>query len=92
MASRPNRIHKRNRHFSTVCGRSLHSCVAQSHAQLVLLEHRFGRSPSPILRLFWFITVLGSESVVVFFVLSGFLVGGSIRRSMREERSTGPTT
>ena len=44
--------------------------------------------PSPILRLFWFLTVLGSESVGVFFVLSGFLVGGSIRRSMRRGNFT----
>jgi peptidoglycan/LPS O-acetylase OafA/YrhL len=39
--------------------------------------------PNEVLRLFYFVTGLGHEAVVVFFVLSGFLIGGSLTESMQ---------
>lgn len=39
--------------------------------------------PCIFLKLFYFITVLEHEAVVIFFVLSGFLIGGSLSDSMR---------
>ncbi|MDR3450384.1 MAG: acyltransferase [Alphaproteobacteria bacterium] len=42
--------------------------------------------PGPLLKLFWFVTVLHHEAVVVFFILSGFLVGGSVVNAMRAGR------
>jgi peptidoglycan/LPS O-acetylase OafA/YrhL len=39
--------------------------------------------PGLVLKLFYFITELGHEAVVIFFVLSGFLIGGSLFDSMR---------
>jgi peptidoglycan/LPS O-acetylase OafA/YrhL len=38
--------------------------------------------PGLFLKVFWFVTVLEHEAVVIFFVLSGFLVGGAVARSM----------
>src|SRR5262249_8689117 len=37
---------------------------------------------------FYFWTNLGSSAVMVFFVLSGFLVGGSVIKALRDERFT----
>ncbi|MGH6867944.1 MAG: acyltransferase family protein, partial [Methylocella sp.] len=60
-------------------------------ALLVLFAHTrffyflnidFADQPNVFLRLFYFITALGHEAVVVFFVLSGFLIGGSLSDSM----------
>jgi peptidoglycan/LPS O-acetylase OafA/YrhL len=39
--------------------------------------------PGALLKLFYFVTVLEQEAVVIFFVLSGFLIGGSIADSMQ---------
>jgi peptidoglycan/LPS O-acetylase OafA/YrhL len=39
--------------------------------------------PGLFLKLFYFITELGHEAVVIFFVLSGFLIGGSLLDSMQ---------
>jgi peptidoglycan/LPS O-acetylase OafA/YrhL len=41
--------------------------------------------PSPLLKCFWLITALEHEAVVIFFVLSGFLVGGAIVNSMNKK-------
>lgn len=38
--------------------------------------------PGPLLKLFWLVTVLEHEGVVIFFILSGFLVGGHILNGM----------
>ncbi len=38
--------------------------------------------PGLLLKVFWLVTVLKHEAVIVFFVLSGFLVGGSIFNAM----------
>src|ERR1700722_19961142 len=40
--------------------------------------------PSILLKLFWLLTVLEHEAVVLFFVLSGFLIGGAVLNSMRK--------
>ncbi|HVV91972.1 MAG TPA: acyltransferase [Hyphomicrobiales bacterium] len=42
--------------------------------------------PGLLLKAFWFLTVVEQESVIVFFVLSGFLVGGSIVRACAADR------
>ena len=41
--------------------------------------------PSLPLKLFWLITVLQHEAVVIFFVLSGFLVGGALVNSIGKQ-------
>jgi peptidoglycan/LPS O-acetylase OafA/YrhL len=60
-------------------------------ALLVLFAHgrafyflyiSFDDEPNVFLKLFYFITGLGHEAVVIFFVLSGFLIGGSLTTSM----------
>ncbi len=60
-------------------------------ALLVLFAHSrafyflnidFAGQPNVFLKLFYFITGLGHEAVVIFFVLSGFLIGGSLTDSM----------
>ena len=62
-------------------------CLRASAAFLVLLGHTRNwfllnidaiEHPSLVMKAFWFVTVLQHEAVVVFFVLSGFLVGGAI--------------
>jgi len=61
-------------------------------ALLVVLAHSrayyflnidFFDQPNIFLKLFYFITGLGHEAVVIFFVLSGFLIGGSLTDSMQ---------
>lgn len=47
------------------------------------LEHK-----SALARAFYFITSLGHESVMIFFVLSGFLVAGSVYKSFEKENFT----
>jgi peptidoglycan/LPS O-acetylase OafA/YrhL len=42
--------------------------------------------PTALDRLFYFATGLGHEAVVIFFVMSGWLVGGSVWRQQREDR------
>ncbi|SFJ99066.1 acyltransferase family protein [Methylocapsa palsarum] len=42
--------------------------------------------PGPLLWLFYFITDLGHQAVVIFFILSGFLIGGSLTKSIRQGR------
>ncbi|CAN5703428.1 acyltransferase [soil metagenome] len=64
-------------------------------ALLVVLEHAralfvrdFGEVASPTLaaRTLYFVSGLGHAAVVVFFVLSGFFVGGSVRRTFAQNR------
>jgi peptidoglycan/LPS O-acetylase OafA/YrhL len=42
--------------------------------------------PGPLLWLFYFLTDLGHQAVVIFFVLSGFLIGGSLTQSIQQGR------
>ncbi|MGH6839863.1 MAG: acyltransferase family protein [Methylocella sp.] len=64
-------------------------------ALLVLFAHSrpfyfvyidFADQPNVFLKLFYFITGVGHGAVVVFFVLSGFLIGGSLADSMLRGR------
>ncbi|HEY3300721.1 MAG TPA: acyltransferase [Methylophilaceae bacterium] len=57
--------------------------VCFSHLRVVVLED-YGQitSPSSIDKLIYYITGLGHQSVMMFFVLSGFFVGGSVLRNI----------
>jgi peptidoglycan/LPS O-acetylase OafA/YrhL len=62
-------------------------CLRGLAALLVCIEHLRAflflpfaqvRSPNLLERVFYFVTGLGHQAVMIFFVLSGFLVGGSV--------------
>lgn len=56
--------------------------VVSRHARNALLvDYPQVPSPNAIEKVLYFITGLGHEAVIVFFVMSGYLVGGSILRS-----------
>jgi peptidoglycan/LPS O-acetylase OafA/YrhL len=59
--------------------------VALNHLRNFLFVD-YSQVPSPSLwdRFFYFATGIGRESVMVFFVLSGFLIGGSVLKSLEE--------
>lgn len=68
-------------------------CLRGLAALLVVLEHLRAFLFLPyseikfsgiLLKLFYFITCLGHQAVIVFFVLSGFLVGGSVLNSFQK--------
>lgn len=45
------------------------------------LQHR-----TPVWKLFYFVTALGHEAVIVFFILSGFLVGSTVLSQVADQR------
>jgi peptidoglycan/LPS O-acetylase OafA/YrhL len=49
---------------------------------LFFLDYKDLASPSPAVNLLYAVTGLGHQAVMVFFVLSGFLIGGSVLNSM----------
>ncbi|WP_423149075.1 acyltransferase family protein [Rubrolithibacter danxiaensis] len=58
--------------------------VLISHIRSVLFEdYQQLNSQSYFLKFFYFITSLGHEAVIVFFVISGYLVGGGIVRKIQ---------
>ncbi|MEI6323526.1 MAG: acyltransferase family protein [bacterium] len=68
-------------------------CLRGMAALLVCVEHLraflfvpYARleSPGVVQKGFYFLTGLGHQSVMIFFVLSGFLVGGSFIGSLRK--------
>jgi len=68
-------------------------CLRGLAALLVVLEHLRAflfvpyskiKCSGILLKLFYFITCLGHQAVIVFFVLSGFLVGGSVLNSFQK--------
>jgi peptidoglycan/LPS O-acetylase OafA/YrhL len=61
--------------------------VLLGHARGLLLES-FARveQPNPLLRLFYLVSGLQHEGVVMFFIVSGFLVGGSVWRLIAQAR------
>src|ERR1700684_594803 len=61
--------------------------VCASHLRSFLLGH-FAAGPRPpaLDRVFYFATGRGHEAVVIFFVMSGWLVGGSVWRQQRDGR------
>lgn len=66
--------------------------VLLSHwRNLFFLDYHQLAHPSPLLKAAYFASSLGHEAVVVFFVLSGYLVGGSVLRSHQQGRWSWPT-
>jgi peptidoglycan/LPS O-acetylase OafA/YrhL len=59
--------------------------VAGSHLRNMLLPDASDLLNVPE-KLFYFITLFATESVVIFFVLSGLLVGGAVIRALHEHR------
>lgn len=60
--------------------------VAASHVRLLFLVHWTALEPrwqTPFVAAFYALTALGHQAVVVFFVLSGFLVGGAAIRAVQ---------
>jgi peptidoglycan/LPS O-acetylase OafA/YrhL len=61
--------------------------VFLSHARdLVFVDYPQLVHPQPLLKLAYFVTGLGHQSVVVFFVLSGYLVGGSALKQIKHSK------
>lgn len=60
--------------------------VAQHARTYLFVGPRALRDPSPVVRAFYFLTGFGHEAVMVFFVLSGFLVGGSALSAIEQDR------
>jgi peptidoglycan/LPS O-acetylase OafA/YrhL len=52
----------------------------------LFVEWREVSHPTAVAKLFYALTALGHASVVIFFVLSGFLVGGSVLSQVRTQR------
>ncbi|MBW8784650.1 MAG: acyltransferase [Novosphingobium sp.] len=59
--------------------------VASSHLRNMLFPDA-GSHLNALEQAFYFVTLFATESVVVFFVLSGLLVGGAVLRALDEER------
>lgn len=60
--------------------------VLLSHARVMLLESMSGHITNPGIRIFYMLSSYGHSAVMIFFVLSGYLVGGSVIRSSKENR------
>jgi peptidoglycan/LPS O-acetylase OafA/YrhL len=58
--------------------------VMVSHWRYIFFQDAEAGHVPAIAKPFYFITGFGHQSVVVFFVLSGYLVGGSVLRSMKK--------
>ncbi len=59
--------------------------VAWSHLRTLLFPDAAEQVMGPFQKVFYFFTLFADEAVVIFFVLSGLLVGGSILRGARLE-------
>jgi peptidoglycan/LPS O-acetylase OafA/YrhL len=72
--------------FNAVRGiAALEVCVSHLRS-FVFVNFAAVARPTVLDRLFYFATGLGHEAVVIFFVMSGWLVGGSVWRQQREGR------
>jgi peptidoglycan/LPS O-acetylase OafA/YrhL len=61
--------------------------VLLGHARGLLLEGYAGvEHPNPLIRLIYLVSGLQHEGVVMFFIVSGFLVGGSVWRQIGDQR------
>ena len=60
--------------------------VAEHARSLVFVDYGQLQSPSLLAKGFYFLTGFGHEAVMVFFVISGYLVGGKVWSLYREER------
>lgn len=58
------------------------------HLKGLFLPYADLNNPSVFVKLAYFFAGLGSEAVMVFFVLSGLLVGGGVIQSMKEKKFT----
>jgi peptidoglycan/LPS O-acetylase OafA/YrhL len=58
--------------------------VMAGHLRAFIFED-FGNlaTPGPLSKIFYFITGLGHQAVMVFFVLSGYFVGGAVCKALR---------
>jgi peptidoglycan/LPS O-acetylase OafA/YrhL len=59
---------------------------AQHVRNATLIDYEQISNPNPLQRVIYFSTHLGHEAVMIFFVLSGFLVGGSVLRTAERFR------
>lgn len=58
--------------------------VCANHLRAAMfVDYSVLENSSQLVKLFYFLTGLGSQSVIVFFVLSGFFVGGSVIKKQR---------
>lgn len=60
--------------------------VAWSHLRTLLFPEAGTQVLGAVQKVFYFLTLFADEAVVIFFVLSGLLVGGSVLRDVRNER------
>lgn len=66
--------------------------VVVSHIRpLLFVEYRDAENKNGFIQLFYFLTGFGHEAVMVFFVISGLLVGGVSARKFQEGRFAGRT-
>jgi len=76
----------RNETLDLVRGLSAVAVMA-SHLRGFLIDD-FGKlaSPGVLAKLFYFATGLGNQAVMIFFVLSGFFVGGGVCKALKSKR------
>lgn len=68
----------RNLHFDLIRGLSALGVVASHLRNALMVDYGESSIKNPLLSLFYFVTGLGHQAVIVFFVLSGFFVGGAV--------------
>lgn len=62
--------------------------VVLGHARMIFFENYSSVNPSAIQTLFYGLTSIGHQAVVIFFVLSGYWVGGSLVRQVNRQKFT----
>ena len=72
--------------FNAVRGIAAVEVCASHLRSFLLVNFAAVAQPTALDRVFYFATGLGHEAVVIFFVMSGWLVGGSVWRQQREGR------
>jgi peptidoglycan/LPS O-acetylase OafA/YrhL len=78
--------HKEIVWFNAVRGIAAMEVCASHLRSFLFVNFAAVARPTVLDRLFYFATGLGHEAVVIFFVMSGWLVGGSVWRQLREGR------
>jgi peptidoglycan/LPS O-acetylase OafA/YrhL len=64
--------------------------VCLSHVHDLFYESYKAQHPKPLITAVYAVTGIGHQWVIVFFVLSGYLVGGSVLRSLAQDRWSWP--
>ncbi|NBR84088.1 MAG: acyltransferase [Proteobacteria bacterium] len=77
---------RRQVYFDSLRGGAALLVCAGHLRHFLFVEWREVSQPTVLAKLFYALTSLGHASVVVFFVLSGFLVGGSVLSQVRAQR------